>query len=337
VRVLVVGLFLVNFAMSVDLAPSLPTWSEESRKVVAEDEWLPGGMLLAGETEDVPVDSTEVEPPTSAETTDLISANEIPEKFLDDYFAKRPEGFLVDPQGLLGPSARRDRETFLNYHSADSQIDFYVYIFGAEQQIPSGVREEEISERLFSQGKPSLTLFYYLGAPKRAEIFLSPSLTDAVSDAERRRILQSSALAALEKPDSIAQLEAFCVQTSIRIYWIEKEAGLVEGGSPVAEVETPIVTNADGTSRMESLRKMFDAFWFKWGAIISVSLSGIVITLGFWWSARRRARYRFPEFEVAPRLGGAHAAGVGAVIGFGSTTQSPSVQHSGVQDFFGGI
>lgn len=333
-RALLVWLSFVHFAISADLALSLPGWSEESRKVVEGEEWLPGAGLLTGDTEAEPVDSTEVQPPTTAEMTEQIAANEIPEKFLDDYFAKRPEGFLVDPQELLSPSARRDREAFLNYHSADSQIDFHVYVFGAEQAIPGGVREEEISERLFSQGKPSLTLFYYLGAPERAEIFLSPSLTDAVSDAERRRILQSSALAAMERPDSIAQLEAFCVQTSIRIYWIEKAAGLVEGGSAVSVAKILPTTKDEGSSRMEAVRKIFDAFWFEWGAIISVSLSGIVISLAFWWTSRRRAKYRFPEFEVAPRLGGAHAAGVGAVIGFGSTTQSPSAQHSGVPDYF---
>jgi hypothetical protein len=68
-----------------------------------------------------------------------------------------------------------------------------------------------------------------------------------------------------------------------------------------------------------------------------VSCAGVMFFLGALWFARRRARYRFPEFEVASRLGGAHAAGVGAVIGFGSTTQSPSSQQSGVPDYFGGI
>lgn len=305
--------------------------------MISEEDWLPGAGLLTSDPEEDPNDATELQPPTKAEMTEQIPANEVPDEYLDDYFAKRPEGFLVDPQGLLNRSARRDRETFLDYHSADSQIDFHVYVFGAGQEIPGEVREEEISERLFSEGKPSLTLFYYLGAPDRSEIFLSPGLTDAVSDAERRRILQSSILAAAERPDSIAQLEAFCVQTSIRIYWIEKAAGLVEDEVPaLAEVRVDAASN-EGPSRMDAVKEMFAAFWFKWGAITSVSLSGISILLGSWWTARRRARYRFPEFEVAPRLGGGHAAGVGAVIGFGSTTQSPSAQQAGVPDYFGGI
>jgi hypothetical protein len=38
---------------------------------------------------------------------------------------------------------------------------------------------------------------------------------------------------------------------------------------------------------------------------------------------------------VPPRMGGAHAAGIGAVISFGSTTQSPSSQRNEVPDYLG--
>lgn len=316
---------------------TLPAWSKESREVVAEDGWFPGADLLAGSVEDQPDDATEVGPPTTAEMTEQLPSNQIPDEFLDAYFASRPETFLVDPQGLLGPSASRDRLTFLNLHSDDSQIDFHVYVFGTEQEIPGEVRDEEISERLFGEGRPSLTLFYYLGAPDRSEIFLSPGLTNAVSDAERRRMLQSSVLAAIERSDAITQLEAFCVQTSIRIYWIEKSAGLVDDEALAPRVKSEQVMVAEGPSKVAALKQMFNEFWWHWGAIVSVSLAGAVIALAAWWVACCRAKYRFPEFEVAPRLGGAHAAGVGAVIGFGSTTQSPSAQHSGVPDYFGGI
>ena len=53
--------------------------------------------------------------------------------------------------------------------------------------------------------------------------------------------------------------------------------------------------------------------------------------LSFW--TRRRARYRFPEFEVEPRLGGAHAAGVGAVISFASAALPPASQRDQVPDY----
>ena len=48
---------------------------------------------------------------------------------------------------------------------------------------------------------------------------------------------------------------------------------------------------------------------------------------------RRRARYRFPEFEVEPRLGGPHAAGVGAVISFGRAAPSPAFQREQMPEY----
>jgi hypothetical protein len=51
-----------------------------------------------------------------------------------------------------------------------------------------------------------------------------------------------------------------------------------------------------------------------------------------WW-LRRRARYRFPELDVEPRLGGAHAAGVGAVISFASAALPPASQRDQVPDY----
>ena len=336
-RTAAIMISLVATSGATDMVLMLPTWSEESREVVASDEWLPGGELLTGEAEEPTNDETELKPPTPAEMTEQLPANEIPEEYLDAYFAHRPESFLIDPQNLLSPSAQRDRQTFLKYHSTDSKVDFHVYVFGTEQEIPGEVRDEEISERLFDEGRPSLTLFYYLGAPERSEIFLSPALTDAVSDAERRRILQSSILAAAEKPDSIAQLEAFCVQTSIRIYWIEKAVGLVDEELPTSLAKSNQIEVPEAPSRVDALKAMFHEFWGKWGSIVSLSVSGLSVALFGLWITGRRKKHRFPEFEVAPRLGGAHAAGVGAVIAFGSTTQSPSTQRSDVPDYFGGI
>ena len=63
-------------------------------------------------------------------------------------------------------------------------------------------------------------------------------------------------------------------------------------------------------------------------------LFGTVITgVGMSWWTRRRARYQFPEFDVEPRLGGAHAAGVGAVISFASAAVTPASQRDQVPDY----
>lgn len=333
---MVACLAIVTGSVTAELV--MPVWSEESRQRVGGEDWIPGGALLLETEEATPEDGTGVKPPTAAETVKEEKPDEIQEHYLEAYFAQRPETFLVDPQGLLDPVSARDRTAFLDYHSSDSQIDFYVYLFGEGQRIPAEVREEELSERLFGGGKPALVLFYYLGEPKRSEVFLSPQLTDSVSDAERRRMIKSSVLAASEKGDAIAQLEAFCVQTAIRIYWMEKAAGLLVGERVEPVVAKPVVEEvAASPNRLDGMKEQFGQFWWDWGAVVSVSLAGALFAFGGWWYARFRARYRFPDFEVAPRLGGDHAAGIGAVIAFGSTTQSPSAQESGVPDYFGGI
>jgi hypothetical protein len=62
-------------------------------------------------------------------------------------------------------------------------------------------------------------------------------------------------------------------------------------------------------------------------------LGAIVLVMGFNRWLRLSARYRFPDFEVEPRLGGAHAAGVGAVISFASAAVPPASQRDQVPDY----
>ncbi len=50
-----------------------------------------------------------------------------------------------------------------------------------------------------------------------------------------------------------------------------------------------------------------------------------------WWKVS--ARFLFPEFEVEPRLGGSHAAGIGAVISFSSAAIPPARQRDQVPDY----
>ena len=57
----------------------------------------------------------------------------------------------------------------------------------------------------------------------------------------------------------------------------------------------------------------------------------VALAMGSWF--RHRARYRFPDFEVEPRLGGSHAAGVGAVISFASAAVPPASQRDQVPDY----
>jgi hypothetical protein len=57
----------------------------------------------------------------------------------------------------------------------------------------------------------------------------------------------------------------------------------------------------------------------------------LLLTLRFW--HKRRALYRFPDFEVESRLGGAHAAGVGGVISFANATVPPASQRNQLPEY----
>jgi hypothetical protein len=228
----------------------------------------------------------------------------------------------------------RDRLGFLTYHAGDSSIDLYVYLFKGDQEIPGEVRDEELVERFFSTGRPAAVVYYYMGAPQRTVLHLSPSLTDSVSPAEQRRALESSVMQAFEKVDPADQVEAFLVQMSIRIYWMERMAGLVG----------PVIGQVSPTGpRAASLEKKTSGAMAKFAPAIervrqltlpASALSGvIVVAFGAIAWMRRRMRYEFPDFEVEPRLGGDYAAGVGAVISFASAALPPASQREQVPDY----
>lgn len=313
---------------------SLPVWQDGERAALEESGWIPGATLLTNDPleGELAVEPLELEPPNPEEIAlDLEPTPEIEEKYLEDYFAGRPEQFLIDPQGLLSPTDFAERLAFLDYHASDSTIDLFVYLIGGEQDIPSAVREEEMIERFFASGRPVLLVYYYLGAPQRSVAYLSPSLTDAISSPEQKRALDSSVMQALEKTNPAEQFEKFLIQMSIRIYWMER----VMAGEPEPDNALP----AEGDAVNPGERK--DSTTLDWllGKTAAFVLPGAVfggillIVLGFSYWLRRQARYRFPEFDVEPRLGGAHAAGVGAVISFASAAVPPASQRDQVPDY----
>jgi hypothetical protein len=316
--------------------PALPVLDLNERGELETGAWIPGASLLTDEPiPDEPGQSApeplQVEQPKWEEISqDLSPSPEIAEKFLSSYFAERPQSFLIDPQGLLDPSDSRDRLSFLNYHASDSSIDLFVYVIGGEQVIPSEVREEELIERFFSVGRPAVVVYYYLGAPQRSMIYLSPSLTDSISAAEQRRAMESSVMQAFEKTKPSEQFEKFLVQMSIRIYWMER---MLAGESAVNEtlpLSTTIATSKTKSSaKFLWLQDLARRSAFPAAVVLAAFLTGF----GFHHWLRFRARYRFPEFDVEPRLGGAHAAGVGAVISFVSAAVPPASQRDQVPDY----
>jgi len=77
-----------------------------------------------------------------------------------------------------------------------------------------------------------------------------------------------------------------------------------------------------GAARAAALIELVGAWAWQAGAGAG-ALTGMLAWRG--WRARRRS-YRLPEFEQAPRLGGGHAAGIGAVISFPSGGGPPTMQ-----------
>lgn len=323
--------------------PELPAWGEGERQTFEESGWVAGALLLTdetipderGEEQAVASDAAlDIAEPTADEIAETEDPNgEIPESFWPAYFEKRPDTFLVDPQDLLSPVDYRDRLAFLDYHASDSSIDLFVYLIKGGQEFPGEVREEELVERCFSSGRPAAVVFYFLGAPQRSTIALSPSLTDAVSSVEQRRALDSSVMQALEKTDPVDQFEAFLVQMSIRIYWMERMIGTERADS--ANELSPVVAKQASESEpslaaklepyLHAVRPHLPMVFVMFSALITGCAANFVF--------RRKLRYRFPDFDVEPRLGGAHAAGIGAVISFASASLPPASQRDQVPDY----
>ncbi len=319
--------------------PTLPKWNGNEKKELEASGWVAGGLLLTDdpvpeELKPAAAPELKIEQPTAEEiAVDPTPSPAIPENFLPAYFAERPTSFLIDPQGLLSSADYHDRLNFLNYHSSDSSIDLFVYVMGGNQEIPSEVREEEMIERFFSQGRPAAIVYYYLGAPQRSVVYLSPSLTDAVSAPEQKRALASSVMQAFEKTHPSEQLEAFLVQMSIRIYWMERMIGGVAQAADEPLLATHVQTTAGEATVKSAKLELIRAIALKYAMPAGGALAALLaaISMNFW--LKRRARYSFPDFDVEPRLGGAHAAGVGAVISFASAAVPPASQRDQVPDY----
>lgn len=315
-------------------AIDLPTWSDEDRQALGSGGPLSGAALFAplleeGSDPDAPIglekiETLRVEEPTHSPTL-------IGEEFLGAYFDRRPEQFLLDPQMLLARQERDDQLGFLDYHAGESAIDLYFYLFDRDQELPGEVRAEELAERLFGDGRPAAIVYYYLGAPERSKVFLTSELADVVTAAEQRKGLQSCIEAALDKANPVDQLAGFAVQMSIRLYWMEQTLSPeLAHGDPMVSPAQPAMTSAAVHPSPAAALVLWLAPW-AWHA--GAGAAGLFALLMLrWWLARRRT-YRFPALDPPPRLGGLHAAGVGAVISFPNGGRPPTLQRDQMPDY----
>ena len=324
---LVFGFLLFLLAGGVPRAeePELPVWREGERA-----RWEAGGSPAAAKQRPTPAEPLDVDQPRTGEIAATgTSAGSVPEKYWPAYFEDSPRDYLIDPQGLLNPVDFKDRLGFLKYHAGDCLISLFVYVFKGDQEIPGAVREEELVERFFPDGRLAVMAYYYLGAPQRSVMYLSPSLIGSVSAAERLRALENSVTQAVGETDPSAQLEAFLIRLSSRIYRMEHMLGSVA----VAGGETAAAKGPGKTTVILTKLQPVLAGVRRFTLPLAVLAGALVLAIGMNFWLRKRARYRFPELDVEPRLGGVHAAGVGAVISFASAAVSPASQRDQGPDY----
>ena len=284
------------------------------------------GPTVVGHESPTRTEPLDIAPPSAADLAAAPAGEELPGKFWSAYFGERPRAFLLDPQGLLNAGDFRDRLAFLKEHAADSRIDLFVFLFKGNQELPGQVRAEELSERYFSSGRPAALVFYHVGAPRQSQMYLSPSLTDVVSATDQRRSLDSAIMLACAKSEPAAQLAAFLDQLSMHIYQMDRMLGGAASARDAAgDAGKKDKNSGKKPSILEKLRPLWEktaAYRIPAAAAISVLVAVALVTVFL----RRRIRYRLPVVNVEPRLGGDHAAGVGAVISFASATVSPASQ-----------
>ncbi len=247
------------------------------------------------------------------------------ERMQDVYAVAKPNDFLIDPQRLLRGGEAKERREFLKYHASDSLIDLYVVIFKGEQLLfnPADLSGHHLNSR--SDAKPAVMIHYYMGRPDRAELHLSPALQEVVPLAELKQAQESAVERAKAGVSPLDELEKFMVQTSIRIYRMENLLNEGTAGPAPLIPEDPMKQSANDAEH-ESLLKVAGELWAVWKfkliAAVLVLAGGILLLRWL----RLRATFEFPDADVEERLGGAHGAGVGAVIEFGKQSKPPAAQ-----------
>lgn len=316
--------------------PALPSWSIEELERIRNGEIELGFALFIEDTGGVsykdlfePLDEPDELPELPPDDEYPV---EIGEEFLASYFAGRPAGYLVDPQGMLSMQEQQDRQSFLEYHAGDSQIDLYIYLYDEKQQVPPEGEIELIFKSHFLRGQGlSALVYYHVGDPSRSTMVMSPEVYSVIPSTAVKGALIYAKQQAQTKSEPASQLESFSTGLSIRLYWMERELAEAAGkGHLLADRGEELTVVKADDEKVETAERESKVL------VVFGMLSLGVLGLGLWLAyrkAQRKKTYLFPEAEVKPLLAAPHAAGVGAVIHFGNATLPPSVQKEQVPDY----
>ncbi|MFM2297051.1 MAG: hypothetical protein RL117_758 [Verrucomicrobiota bacterium] len=308
----------VDEVVAEDLPP-LPEWSSEDMR-----RWELGESLISDLLFQSLKDAENVAPIIEGfswqqyerELAEEKKVSQIPQKILAQYFSQKPTTFLIDPQNILTRQEYRDRLSFLKYHDSDSQVGLYVYLFEGHQKLEQDHGAQQVIQQHFAESGPTAIVFYYMEEPGRAELCLSDELLRSVGGAERARALQSAINQARVKSQPVDQLDSFCVQMSIRLYWMEKawQAGVIAPLEVSAEIISPR-TPVDWRLKLQD-------WWARWGWFFVFTC----LVCATAWIIRRRQRqrrkYRLSTPDVVTRLGYPHAAAVSKVLSFSTRRRS---------------
>jgi len=347
-RMFVVALGVLGlFYLQAGSAQSLPQWSPEDHTRLKRGELIVGAAILVDDFNGVSGEDVAeaVQPPLEPVAPDVVdpleldledNANEarvIPEEYLDDYFSKVPDTYLLDPQRLFSNQETLDREGFLEYYADESEVDIRIYLFAADQEVPWIYSLKQLVDERYADGPLTAVVYYFLGNPARNELMFGGKGSELVMAERLRKMLDVAKIKAMEKSDSAAQMESFIIQLSISTYWVEQMIALAQSDES-SEVMAALSAK-QGRKPAIAPEPWTSLQPFLWHAVLG-TLGAIVllVVLGAGWVVWRRSRrYYFPVLELPVRLGADHAAGIGAVMGFHNKLDSPSSQRDKIPDF----
>ncbi len=316
--------------------PELPAWSPSDYEGVKRGEIVAGENFFGEVTIDpeATIDSSVLDLPQDPELLPgpldegelVLSADKMAAYFGSAIGHLQGESaFLRDPQDLLSQQEFRDCASFLNYHSDESAIKIVLNLFDERQEVVEDYKIEKVVQLhrdLFRDSGPVVLVYFYLGAPNRAQLMMSPEIRAVIPQDEQERALRAAIVEAFEKTDEALQLDSFLGELSTRLYWIEREleiAGLHEKVAGVQPVEALVVPERsfEGSSVRGAVRA---------GLVILSALVIFAFGILTWrWSLRHR-KYYFPEVDEERVFGAPHAAGAGAVVSFADPHSPPSRQ-----------
>ncbi|MGB0328511.1 MAG: hypothetical protein ACPGJR_13365 [Akkermansiaceae bacterium] len=320
------------------IQPQLPNWNEHELRDLESGNYVPGSSLIGKLAREI-LESDKVEvivgPSETEALTEEVKVDPrlIPEDALPGYLVDRPTVYLMDPQKLLTSQETTDLETSLGFHVQQVSIPIYLYLFDTEQELPEVLDLAGLVEQKFDPEKPAAVVFYFRGAPDRADLCFTRRIEDLASEAEMGRVKLPARTEAGEMSDATSQLDVFATQLSDRLAVLEKT--IVEKGGQLIpdemKVGDSLVLEAEQKSWWSSLAENEAVFWTGVGIGVC-AIAALLGSLGSWISSIRSA-YIFPDAEGSTLFDAPHAAGVGGVLSFSSSQTPPSRQESDVPDY----